>query len=55
MYYWVNYGIAGIVIHKETCLRVDILTDNPDWERYDSEREALTAAGPSARKCGRCF
>jgi len=55
LYYWVNFDIAGIVIHKERCPRVDELYDAHQWERYTSESEALTAAGPTARKCGLCF
>ena len=55
MYYWVNFDITGIVIHKEACPRVDELYDAHQWERYTSESEALTAAGPTARKCGLCF
>ena len=55
LYYWVNFAAAGIVIHKETCPRVDELYDAHDWEKHISESEALAAAGPTAKKCGLCF
>jgi len=52
--YWLNMDSTGVVLHKGSCVFVDIYAEEYDWEKFCSKKDAQERTRRTIHECEMC-